>query len=48
MKIVLLPGLDGTSISFNPLLEVLPQKADVVVVSYPDTKLSYGQLVSFF
>lgn len=26
MRVILLPGLDGTGLLFNPLLEVLPRK----------------------
>jgi len=48
MKIVLLPGLDGTGFLFKPLIEVLSNDFDVLVVSYPvDLKLSYNELVEF-
>ena len=47
MKIVLLPGLDGTGNLFNPLLKALPQNTEVIVISYPETKLNYKDLVSF-
>ncbi len=47
MKLVLLPGLDGTGNLFNPLLNALPQNLEVVVISFPETKLSYKELVSF-
>jgi hypothetical protein len=35
MKIVLLPGLDGTGILFKPFIEALPNGIDVLVISYP-------------
>jgi pimeloyl-ACP methyl ester carboxylesterase len=47
MKIVLLPGLDGTGNLFDPLLKALPQNTEVIVISYPETKLGYEDLVSF-
>ncbi|WP_299873049.1 alpha/beta fold hydrolase [uncultured Cocleimonas sp.] len=47
MKIVLLPGLDGTGNLFDPLLKALPQNLEVIVISYPETKLGYEELVSF-
>src|SRR5262245_43947170 len=34
--LVLLPGLDGTDIFFQPLLAALPSDVQVLVVSYPD------------
>lgn len=46
MKIVLLPGLDGTGILFRPLLDHLAPDLSPVVVSYPpDRFLDYGQLL---
>lgn len=47
MKLVLLPGLDGTGKLFNPLLAALPQNLEAVVIAYPPTQLSYTELVSF-
>ena len=45
MKIVLLPGLDGTGDLFKPFIEALPNELDPLVISYPsNTKLSYQQL----
>ena len=45
MKVVLLPGLDGTGGLFKPFIEVLPNEIDILVVSYPsNTKLSYKEL----
>ena len=45
MKVVLLPGLDGTGVLFKPFIEALPNEFDTLVVSYPsNTKLSYQQL----
>jgi pimeloyl-[acyl-carrier protein] methyl ester esterase len=46
MKLVLLPGMDGTGILFEPLLKVLPESLSPVVVSYPgDVALSYSELL---
>ena len=46
MKLVLLPGLDGTGILFEPLLRALPQALTPVVQSYPgDVPLSYEELL---
>ena len=38
MKVVLLPGLDGTGILFKPFIEALPKNIETLVVSYPRTK----------
>ena len=46
MKVVLLPGLDGTGDLFKPFIEALPNEIDTLVISYPsDTKLSYQELI---
>ena len=43
MKIILLPGLDGTGILFEKLLEEIPSVFDVEVVSYDSIKaVSYS------
>lgn len=34
-RLVLLPGMDGTGILFEPLLEVLPREFEPIVVRYP-------------
>ncbi len=48
MKVVLLPGLDGTGILFKPFIEALPRDIETLIVSYPsDLKLSYIELVDF-
>jgi pimeloyl-ACP methyl ester carboxylesterase len=48
MKIVLLPGLDGTGILFKPLTDALSEGIDTLVISYPtDRNLSYRELVKF-
>ena len=48
MKLVLLPGLDGTGLLFEPLVQVLPSHLSPVVISYPkDRQLSYEELVKF-
>jgi len=46
MKLVLLPGLDGTGVLFRPFLNVLPPDVEPVVASYPAQKpLSYAELL---
>jgi pimeloyl-ACP methyl ester carboxylesterase len=46
MKLVLLPGLDGTGLLFEPLVQVLPTHLSPVVISYPsDQAQSYSELV---
>ena len=46
MKIVLLPGLDGTGVLFRPFVRHLPQNLAPVVVSYPhDRELGYSELM---
>jgi pimeloyl-[acyl-carrier protein] methyl ester esterase len=46
VTLVLLPGLDGTGLLFEPLLRVLPQSISPVVVRYPpDQPLDYEQLL---
>lgn len=48
MKIVLLPGLDGTGALFAPLIESLPKSIDTIVISYPSkVKMDYDELVDF-
>ena len=48
MKIVLLPGLDGTGILFNPLIDALPDNTDSLIIDYPaNEKLSYSKLVDY-
>jgi len=48
MKVVLLPGLDGTGILFQPLIEALPQNIETLIISYPKfKKQNYGELVSY-
>lgn len=45
-KLVFLPGLDGTGISFEPLGAVLPEDVPVCVVRYPtDRLLSFEETV---
>lgn len=40
MKVVLLPGLDGTGVLFKPLIDVLSSEINVQIISYPpDEKL---------
>jgi len=46
MKIVLLPGLDGTGMLFKPFIEALPKEIDALIISYPSNeKLSYEELI---
>ncbi len=48
MKIILLPGMDGTGILFEPLLKELSEDMDAQVISYPfDMKQSYSQLTCY-
>ena len=46
LRLVLLPGMDGTGILFEPLLEALPQAWEAEVVQYPpDKALGYEALL---
>jgi pimeloyl-ACP methyl ester carboxylesterase len=46
VKLVLLPGLDGTGVLFKPFIERLPAALSPVVVSYPaDRQLGYAELL---
>lgn len=46
MKIVLLPGLEGTGVLFRPFVERLPRELSPIVVSYPpDRQLGYEHLL---
>ena len=48
MKLVLLPGLDGTGKLFAPLIEALPLSIEIQVITYPlNKKLSYHELVQY-
>jgi pimeloyl-ACP methyl ester carboxylesterase len=48
MRIVLLPGMDGTGELFAPLLEKLPLAIKCAVISYEkDKKQSYKELVEY-
>lgn len=48
MKIVLLPGLDGTGILFKPLIESFHDDTDLLVITYPNNKkMNYDELVKF-
>jgi pimeloyl-[acyl-carrier protein] methyl ester esterase len=45
IKLVLLPGLDGTGVQFRPLLRALPAHIEPLVLSYPqDQALGYDAL----
>ncbi|HEY1267021.1 MAG TPA: alpha/beta hydrolase [Candidatus Binatia bacterium] len=46
MKLVLLPGMDGTGILFEPLVKALPENLQPMVHSYPgDKPMSYEELL---
>jgi pimeloyl-ACP methyl ester carboxylesterase len=48
MKLVLLPGLDGTGLLFQPLVEVLSGEFDIQIISYPtDRVLGYSELTEY-
>jgi len=45
-RLVLLPGMDGTGILFEPLLNVLPREWEPIVVRYPpDEARGYDELL---
>lgn len=45
LKLVLLPGLDGTGLLFKPFVSALPSSAETLIITYPpDEKLSYKKL----
>jgi pimeloyl-ACP methyl ester carboxylesterase len=46
LKLVLLPGMDGTGVLFRPLVDALPPELEPIVVAYPsDEPLSYAELL---
>ncbi len=48
VKLILLPGLDGTGRLFEPLLRELPKWVSPIVISYPTgQKMSYDELASY-
>lgn len=48
MKIVLLPGLDGTGILFEPLIKLLPSDIEPLIISYPNNKkMNYEELTDY-
>jgi pimeloyl-[acyl-carrier protein] methyl ester esterase len=48
MKIILLPGLDGTGVLFKPFIDALPNYIDTLIIKYPSNEeLSYSELVNF-
>ena len=48
MKLVLLPGLDGTGNLFKPFIDALPSTIETLLITYPtDEKLSYNQLTEY-
>lgn len=47
MKLVLLPGLDGTGELFEPFLQALPITLKVQVIAYPNREQNYTELTEF-
>ncbi len=48
MKLILLPGMDGTGILFQPFLDIFPDKIETQVITFPcNEKLSYQELISY-
>ena len=45
-KIVFLPGLDGTGISFEPLAKLFPPTITATVITYPNEKQSFEETVN--
>jgi len=47
MKLIFLPGLDGTGELFEPLLNELPKHIETMVISYPSNRLfTYKELTN--
>jgi surfactin synthase thioesterase subunit len=47
-KIVLLPGMDGTGLLFEPLVNQLPDTLEAIIINYPrDQRLSYSELLVY-
>lgn len=48
MKLILLPGLDGTGELFEPFINELPATLDVETIAYPtEPTLSYNELLAY-
>ena len=47
MKLILLPGLDGTGHLFAPFLKVLPSDVETTVVAYPGTLATFDDHVAY-
>lgn len=48
MKLILLPGMDGTGCLFKPLLNALPDHIENIVISYPNKEhLNYHELEQY-
>jgi len=48
LRIILLPGIYGTGLLFNPLIHALPKQYECMVISYPTQDvLSYPELVQY-
>jgi len=46
MRLLLLPGMDGTGLLFEPLVKALPPSLTAHVVAYPtDQHLGYNELL---
>ncbi|HEY6874339.1 MAG TPA: alpha/beta hydrolase [Geobacteraceae bacterium] len=46
VKIVFMPGLDGTGISFEPIAKVLPPTVAATVITYPNVEQSFEESVN--
>ena len=45
-SIILMPGLDGTGLSFEPLLKFIPDNVNITTIRYPaDKLLSFEEIV---
>jgi surfactin synthase thioesterase subunit len=45
MKIILLPGLDGTGALFKPFIDLLPKDIEPVIIQYPlNEQLTYSEI----
>ena len=48
MKLILLPGMDGTGILFQPFLDIFPEEIETQIITFPcNEKLSYQELISY-
>jgi len=47
MKLILLPGLDGTGKLFYPLIQVFPASIEYQIISYPQQEISYVDIILY-